>query len=111
MNGESLLVLPLGPRSLSRSNLPRGQTKGGKNRAGLFLCCKFRKMAKEFTPILKGTMNTIYSPTNHSVIVMPSLGYSMAKNWEFDFTGQSFFEFEDYKPLGNRIFIRFRGSF
>lgn len=71
----------------------------------------FLQLAKEFTPIFKGTFSTIYSPTNHSVIIMPSLGYSIATNWELDFTGQSFFQFEDYITLGNSLFLRLRLSF
>ena len=71
----------------------------------------FLQLAKEFTPIFKGVFSTIYSPTNHSVIIMPSLSCSIAKNWEIDFTGQSFFQFDDYKTLGNSLFTRFRWSF
>ena len=71
----------------------------------------FLQLAKEFTPILKGTFSTIYSPTNHSVIIMPSLEYSIATNWMLNFTGQSFFKFEDYQTLGNRFFVRLRWSF
>lgn len=71
----------------------------------------FLQLVKEFNPILQGTLSTIYSPTNHSVIIVPSLGYSMAKNWELDFTGQSFLEFKDYKTLANRFFFRLRWSF
>lgn len=71
----------------------------------------FLQLAKEFTPIFKVTFSTIYSPTNQSVIIIPSLDYSVATNWELNFTGQSFFEFEDYKTLGNSLFIRLRWSF
>lgn len=71
----------------------------------------FLQLAKELTPIFKGTFSTIYSPTHHSVIIMPSLGYSIVTNWELDFTGQSFFQFQDYKTLGNSLFARLRWSF
>ncbi|MEH6514610.1 MAG: hypothetical protein V7734_16070, partial [Maribacter arcticus] len=71
----------------------------------------FLQLAKEFTPIFKGSLSTIYSPTNQSVIVMPSLDYSIATNWELNFTGQSFLEFQDYKTLGNSLFVRLRWSF
>ena len=71
----------------------------------------FLQLAKEFTPIFKGTLSTIYSPTNHSVIVIPSIGYSIVTNLEVDVTGQSFFEFENYKTLGNSMFVRLRWSF
>lgn len=71
----------------------------------------FLQLAKEFSPILLASMSTIYSPTNHSVILIPSLDYSIATNWELNFTGQSFFEFKDYKTLGNSLFLRLRWSF
>ncbi len=71
----------------------------------------FLQLVKEFTPIFKGAVSTIYSPTNHSVIVMPTINYSLATNWELNFTGQSFFEFENYQTLGNSLFVRLRWSF
>jgi hypothetical protein len=71
----------------------------------------FLQLAKEFTPIFKGSFSSIYSPTNHSVIIIPNLAYSIATNWELDFTGQSFFQFEDNKTLGNSFFARLRWSF
>jgi len=71
----------------------------------------FLQLAKEFSPILLASMSTIYSPTNHSVIIIPSLDYSIAANWELNFTGQSFFEFEEYQTLGNSLFLRLRWSF
>lgn len=69
------------------------------------------QLAKEFTPLFKGSLSVIYSPTNNSVIAIPSLNYSITTNWELNFTSQSFFEFEDYKTLGNSLFLRMRWSF
>ena len=71
----------------------------------------FLQFSKEFSPIFSGTASFIYSPTNHSVIFMPSLQYSVARNWDLNFTGQSFFEFAEYKNLGNSFFLRLRWSF
>ena len=71
----------------------------------------FLQLSKEFSPIFLATMSTIYSPTNHSVIFIPSFRYSIATNWELDFTGQSFFEFKKYQTLGNSFFTRLRWSF
>jgi hypothetical protein len=71
----------------------------------------FLQFSKEFSPIVSGSVGFIYSPTNHSVIFLPSLNYSVARNWDLNFTGQSFFEFEEYKTLGNIFFIRLRWSF
>ena len=76
-----------------------------------YMYSSFIQLAKEFTPIFKGSLSTIYSPTNVSVIAMPSLDYSIATNWELNFTSQSFFEFEDYKTLGSSFFLRLRWSF
>jgi len=71
----------------------------------------FLQLSKEISPILSSSMSFIYSPTNQSIIAMPSLNYSLTTNWELNFTGQSFFELDGYKSLGNSIFIRFRWSF
>lgn len=71
----------------------------------------FLQLAKAFTPIVSATASVIYSPTNQSVIVMPNIKYSLATNWEIDATSQSFFEFEDYRTLGNTLFVRLRWSF
>ncbi|MFX0556957.1 hypothetical protein ACOCEA_09165 [Maribacter sp. CXY002] len=71
----------------------------------------FLQLAKEFTPLFKGSLSTIYSPTHHSIIALPSMGYSIATNWELDLTGQSFFELEEYKTIGNSFFVRLRWSF
>jgi hypothetical protein len=71
----------------------------------------FLQLAKEFNPIFRGTVSTIYSPTNQSVIIIPSLNYSVATDWELNFISQSFFEFEKYQTLGNSLFVRLRLSF
>ncbi|QYA26453.1 hypothetical protein G3I01_13400 [Gramella sp. MT6] len=71
----------------------------------------FLQIANEFTPIFRWSFSSIYSPTNYSVIIIPSLDYSIAMNWDLNFTGQSFFEFEDYQTLGNILFVRLRWSF
>jgi hypothetical protein len=71
----------------------------------------FLQLSKEFIPILKGSFSTIYSPTKHSVIIISGMDYSVATNWELNFTGQSFFEFEKSQPLGYSLFVRLRWSF
>jgi len=71
----------------------------------------FLQLSKEFSPILSATFNGVYSPTHHSVIIMPSLKYSIATDWELDIIGQSFFEFENRETLGNLIYLRLRWSF
>lgn len=71
----------------------------------------FLQLSKEFSPVFSASFSTIYSPTNHSVIAIPTVKYSIATNWEFDITGQSFFAFEEYKSLGHSFFARLRWSF
>ena len=69
------------------------------------------QLAKEFSPIFSGSLGTVYAPTNHSVIAIPTLTYSLATNWEIDLISQSFFEFKKYRSLGHGIFFRLRWSF
>ena len=69
------------------------------------------QLTKEFSPIMYATLHFIYSTTNHSVISMPSVTYSVATNWEINFTGQSFYEFDEFNNLMNRFFLRLRWSF
>ncbi|WP_372792947.1 hypothetical protein [Lutibacter sp.] len=71
----------------------------------------FVQLSKEISPIFFVSMSTIYSPTKHSLITIPSFNYSIATDWEFNFTAQSFFEFEKYQAIENRLFFRVRWSF
>lgn len=71
----------------------------------------FLQLSKEISPIIYVSMSVIYSPTNYSIITIPSLNYSIATNWELNFTAQSFFEFKEYQTLGNSLFTRLRWSF
>jgi len=71
----------------------------------------FLQLSKEFSPIFSATMSAIYSPTKHSVITIPSFNYSLATNWELNFTGQSFFELTEHQILGNSFFMRLRWSY
>jgi len=71
----------------------------------------FLQLAKAFTPIFSASTSVMYSPTNQSIIFIPNIKYSLATNWEIDATGQSFFEFEDYRSIGHNLFLRLRWSF
>ena len=64
------------------------------------------------SPILSGGLVTIYSPGVNTALVMPSLGYSIANNWEIALYGQSFWmELEEMENIGNGVFVRLKGSF
>lgn len=93
-NFENLLYSPITPKKL----MP-------------FKYSWFWQLSKEFSPIFAGTLNTIYSGTNGSLILMPSFNYSLAENWEVNFTGQSFFELENNKAVGNSFYVRLRWSY
>lgn len=69
------------------------------------------QLSKEFSPVFYASWHVIYSTTKHSVISMPGVTYSLATNWELNFTGQSFYEFEEFNNLVNRFFLRLRWSF
>lgn len=71
----------------------------------------FLQLSKEINPILNWNVSTIYSGTRQSVIFMPSFNYSLSNNWNFSLITQSFFEFENYDNIGNRIIARLHFSF
>jgi hypothetical protein len=71
----------------------------------------FLQLANEFSPIFRWNLTSIYAPTHHSVILMPSLNYAIATNWDFSITSQHFLEFEDNKSLANRFVARIHYSF
>lgn len=66
-----------------------------------------------FTPLLSGGITGIYSPGVNTAFAMPSLGYSMANNWELGLFGQVFFmeTAGEFRNIGNGVFVRVRGSF
>lgn len=71
----------------------------------------YLQLSKEFSPIVSGSVSMVYSPTNHSLIAIPTFKYSLATNWELDLLSYSFFEFREYAPLGTNIYLRLRWSF
>ncbi|MFI5151283.1 MAG: hypothetical protein ACHQRM_16245 [Bacteroidia bacterium] len=66
-----------------------------------------------FTPILKGSMGVMYSPAGNSIIILPSLSYSIGDNWALDIIAQGFFSEQGgtYRPLGNSIYCRIKWGF
>ena len=73
----------------------------------------FAQISYSFTPILKATLGAMYSPAGNSVIILPSISYSIADNWILDLTGQSFFSEQNnsYTSLGNSIYLRMKWGF
>ena len=73
----------------------------------------YLRITKGFTPIMSSNLAVIYSPTDNSIILFPSLGYNVAQNFDLDLTLQSFFSeaFGTYKAQGNSLYLRMKFSF
>lgn len=73
----------------------------------------FVEISYPFTPILKGSLGSMYSPSGNSLIILPTITYSVADNWALDIVGQSFFAESkgSYVTLGNAIFFRLKWGF
>jgi hypothetical protein len=78
-----------------------------------YLYTFFIGILKTFTPVLSLNFSLIYSPEKNALILFPSYAWNVAKNFDFDFTAQSFFATvnHQYKVQGNSIFIRGKWSF
>ncbi|TNE47907.1 MAG: hypothetical protein EP344_19285 [Bacteroidetes bacterium] len=75
-------------------------------------------VSHSFTPLLQGALSAVYSPNGQLIILVPTLAWSVAENWDLDLTGQLFWlEVEDQtghrevKNAGNGIYLRARWSF
>lgn len=68
---------------------------------------------KTLTPVSSLNFSIIYSPEKNSLILFPSYAWNIAKNFDLDFTVQSFFATENkqYKAQGTSFFLRGRWSF
>lgn len=71
----------------------------------------FLQLSKEISPVTNWTISAIYSDTRQSVIFLPGFNYSIATNWNFSLMAQSFFEFETYNNIGNRVVARLQFNF
>ncbi|MGI9160854.1 MAG: hypothetical protein ACR2K1_13980 [Saprospiraceae bacterium] len=67
-----------------------------------------------FTPLLTGSLTTVYAPNGHLLICIPALGWSVAQNFDLDLTGQLFWLEESGGSVGNAgngLFLRGRWSY
>jgi len=73
----------------------------------------FAEIAYAFTPILKVSFGSMYSPAGNTIIVLPGVTYSIADNWLLDLIGQSFFSEHGggYGSLGNSFYLRIKWGF
>lgn len=73
----------------------------------------FAEISYPFTPIIKGAMAGMYSLSGNSIIILPTITYSISDNWVLDLVSQSFLAQEKgkYSPLGNAIYLRLKWGF
>jgi len=73
----------------------------------------FAEISYSFTPIFKASIGGMYSPAGNSMILIPTLTYSISDNWVLDLTGQSFFSEQNgsYHSLGSSIYLRVKWGF
>lgn len=67
-----------------------------------------------FTPLLNGGLTTVYSPNGHLLIAVPTLGWSVAENFDLDLVGQLFWLEEPgmgFGNAGNGVYLRGRWSY
>lgn len=69
---------------------------------------------KNFTPLLNGNLSLVYSPKINLVLLLPSVSYSIANNWDLDFVWQSYFadySSASFRNLANSINLRVKWSY
>jgi len=73
----------------------------------------FSELSYGFSPLFKASLGGMYSLSGNSLIVLPTVTYSIAENWVLDLVGQSFYSQQNgsYKPLGNSIYLRVKWGF
>lgn len=73
----------------------------------------FAEVSYSFTPILKATLGGMFTPSGNSVVLLPSVTYSLSNNWALDIVGQSFFTQQAgaYQALGNSFYLRIKCGF
>lgn len=66
-----------------------------------------------FSPLLSGSMGVVYSPSGNSLILLPSVAYSLSNNAAADLVGQFFMAeiSNTYRSAGNAIYLRIRYDF
>lgn len=69
---------------------------------------------KSFSPITAANFSVIYSPEKNTLILFPTFSWNVAKNFDVDFTAQSFFAKginNKYGTQGNAFFMRGKWNF
>ena len=73
----------------------------------------YQEFAYDFHPLVRGTLFGLFNPDDKSLVIVPSVSYSVLTNLDFlllamFFDGDTLTEYGDY---GSTIFLRFKYSF
>lgn len=68
---------------------------------------------KTFSPITSTQFSVTYSPTYNTLIIFPSLAWTIEENFVLDFTAQLFYSNQTgiYRSEGNAVFLRGKWNF
>lgn len=67
-----------------------------------------------FSPIINGSLGTLYSFGTNSLTVFPTLNFGLATNFDLDVFGQLFWQelpFQSFDAIGNGLYWRLKWSF
>lgn len=69
--------------------------------------------SKQITPLFSGTLSVIYAPGANLMILLPSIKYNLASNFDVDLIWQSFFaeQYDNFGGVSHRGYLRFKWSF
>lgn len=66
----------------------------------------FAQLSYPFNPLFMGSVAVFYEPVDNSIILFPTISYSVADNFTLSFIAQSFIgKYIDYKPLSTTLFL------
>lgn len=70
-------------------------------------------ISKPFTPLLSGSLTTIFAPGTNLLIILPNLTYNVFTNFDIDLISQSFYteQQSSLTEINHRIFLRGKWSF
>ncbi len=73
----------------------------------------FIQVSKTINPLLNVAVAGMYSPMKNTLVVFPTMNFSLSTDWDLALVAQSFFAETDkeYKTMGNAIYLRIRWSF
>lgn len=73
----------------------------------------FAQVSKSINPLVNTGFSAMFSPTKSSLILFPTISFSLSDNWDLSFIAQSFFADvnNSYRTMGNAVYLRLRWSY